>query len=165
MEQERAVSHNPYGKYVEGVDLLATLAETPRRIESMVRGWTDARLESSYAPEKWSARQILVHLAQCELVFASRLRFGLAQDGYVVQPFEQDDWMRVEEHLDARSALDAYLAVRGMNLAMCRRLTPAHHARTFTHPELGTIDVEWVIRMFAGHERHHLLQLETIHRA
>src|SRR5688500_16809908 len=89
MEQERAVSDNPYGKYVEGVDLLATLAETPRRIETMVLGWSDDRLEASYAPEKWSARQILVHLAQCELVFASRLRFGLAQDGYVVQPFGQ----------------------------------------------------------------------------
>jgi hypothetical protein len=30
------------------------------------------------------------------MVFALRLRFALAQDGYVIQPFEQDDWMNNE---------------------------------------------------------------------
>ena len=39
---------------------------------------SDKVSERSYAPGKWSARQLLVHLAQSEIVFATRLRFALA---------------------------------------------------------------------------------------
>ena len=36
---------NPYGQYVEGRDVLASLDETPRRIGALVRGWPRERDE------------------------------------------------------------------------------------------------------------------------
>lgn len=156
------MSNIPYAKYVEGLDLVASLAETPRRIETLVRAWDGARFEQSYEPGKWPARKILVHLAQMEMVFATRLRFALAEEDYEVQPFDQDPWMAVEEDGDGRAALDAYLALRAMNLAICRRLTPSQRARTFTHPQFAEINVDWILTQVAGHERHHLPQLEAI---
>src|SRR5215204_1090421 len=74
---------NPYGKYVEALDVLACLEDTPARIESLVRGWPRANDEHSHAPGKWTARQVLTHLAHIEMVFANRLRFALAQDNYL----------------------------------------------------------------------------------
>ena len=156
------MTENPYGKYVAGEDVIASLDTTSRRIAAIVGAWEPETYERRYAAGKWSGRQILVHLAQSEMVFSNRLRFGLAQDGYVVQPFEQDPWMAVETAGDGRAALDAYLALRQMNLAMCRGLSPAQRTRTFMHPERGPIDVDWVMTMFAGHERHHLPQIEAI---
>jgi len=156
------VTDNPYGKYVQGEDVLTCLEETPRAIDAAVRGWSAGAFERSYAPGKWSARQLLVHLAHAEMVFATRLRFALATDDYVVQPFEQDDWMRIEPETAADAALAAYLALRRVNLACCRTLTPAQRARPLAHPEYGRIDVEWVMTMFAGHERHHVPQLEQV---
>jgi hypothetical protein len=156
------VTGSPYGKYVEGKDTVKCLEDTPRLIEAAVRGWPAAAFERSYAPGKWSARQLLVHLAQAELMFATRLRFALAIDGYVVQPYDQDEWMAIEPGATADAALAMYLAVRGMNLALCRTLTPEQRGRRLTHPEYGTIDVEWIMAMFAGHERHHLPQFESI---
>jgi uncharacterized damage-inducible protein DinB len=155
-------STNPYARYVEGVDVIAALEETPRRLQALVAGWPREAFERSYAPGKWTARQVLAHLAQIERVFASRLRFGLTVTDYVVQPFDQDDWMAVDEGVDAESALTTYLALRRMNVAVCRRLTPGQRTRPFTHPERGAIDVDWLMAMFAGHERHHLAQLEVI---
>jgi len=111
---------NPYGKYVEGLDVLKCLEDTPARIESLVRGWPRERDEHSHAPGKWKARQVLTHLAHIEMVFANRLRFALAQDNYLVQPFEQDDWMNNESSQDALVALETYLSLRRMNLALCR---------------------------------------------
>jgi uncharacterized damage-inducible protein DinB len=156
------MSENPYAKYVQGEDLLLTLERTPARIERTVRAWPSGAFERSHAPRKWSARQVLAHLAQAEMVFATRLRFGLAEDGYVVQPFDQDAWMSVESQADGLASLEAYLALRRMNLALCRGLTPAQRARTFRHPEKGEISVEWVMTFFAGHERNHVPQLEAI---
>jgi uncharacterized damage-inducible protein DinB len=156
------MTDNPYGKYVEGEDVVASLDTTARRIADVVGRWPAAAFERSYAEGKWTGRQLLIHLAQAEMVFANRLRFALAQDDYVVQPFDQDPWMTAEEAGDGASALAAYLALRKMNLDLCRRLTPLQRLRTFRHPERGEIDVNWVMTMFAGHERHHLPQLEAI---
>jgi hypothetical protein len=160
--QNVTVSNNPYAQFVEGRDVMQCLDETPKRIESLVRTWPRQKDEQSHMPGKWKARQVLTHLAQIEIMFAARLRFALAQDGYVVQPFEQDDWMTNEFSQPALTGLDSYLALRRMNLALCRSLSPAQRAKTFTHPEFGVLDVDWLMAWAAGHERNHLPQIEKV---
>src|SRR5690242_9454308 len=102
---------NPYGKYVEGRDLIGSLGDTPERIAAIAAGWDDAAYERSYAAGKWTARQILIHLAQAELVFSTRVRFALAEPNYVIQPFDQDPWIALETQPTGQQALDAYLAL------------------------------------------------------
>jgi uncharacterized damage-inducible protein DinB len=159
------MSTNPYEKYVAGEDVVHSLERTPRRIENIVTSWPEDAFQRSHAPGKWTARQLLTHLAQAEIVFGNRLRFGLAEDGYVIQPFDQDAWITAEPKADGHSALAAYLGLRQMNLALCRSLTPEQRGRAFTHPEHGAVTVDWVMTFFAGHERHHLPQLEAIGRS
>jgi hypothetical protein len=153
---------NPYGKYVEGRDLIGSLSETPERIAAMTAGWSEDAYERTYAPGKWTAREIFIHLAQAELVFSARVRFALAQPGYVVQPFDQDPWIALETQPTGPEALDAYLALRRFSLPLWRALTPEQRARRCMHPERGEIDVNWLLTMIAGHELNHLPQLEAI---
>jgi hypothetical protein len=162
MDEGVRVTENPYGQYVAGRDVLASLAETPARIEALVSGWDETAFERSYGPGKWSARQILIHLAQAELVFSTRVRFALAESDYVIQPFDQDPWLAVETTAGARLALDAYLAIRRLNLPLWRGLSPAQRARRFTHPAFGEVDVDWQLTLIAGHELNHLPQFEAI---
>jgi hypothetical protein len=105
---------------------------------------------------------LLTHLVHAEMVFGERVRFALSTPDYVVMPFDQDAWMKVEHAVDAASALAAYLALRRMNLAFFRSLGPEQWTHRFQHPERGEIDVNWVITALAGHDRHHLPQFETI---
>jgi hypothetical protein len=72
--------------------------------------------------------------------------------------------MAIEPPASALNALDAYLAMRRMNLQLCRTLTADQRTRRFTHPEFGELDVDWLMNWCAGHERHHLPQVETIAR-
>src|SRR5688500_5121160 len=153
---------NPYGEDLGNRQPLEALAETPDRIRQLVEPWSEARFQRSYAPGKWSARQVLIHLAQTELALGTRARFALTQSGYTAQPFSQDDWMPLDAHVDARTALDAYLTLRRLNLAMWRALTPDQMNRRFTHPEYGELTVGWVMAQMAGHDIHHLSQLQAI---
>lgn len=149
---------NPYGEDLGNRAPLEALADTPWKIKAAVEGWTDADFESSYAAGKWSFRNVLVHLAQTELALTTRARFALSQDNYASQAFSQDDWMAIDNSADARSALDAYLALRRFNLAMWRALTPEQLARPFMHPEYGSLTVGWIQAQIAGHDVHHLKQ-------
>src|SRR5215471_21299441 len=46
------------------------------------------------APGKWSIRQIIAHLADTELLLATRLRFVIAQDNPTLVAAAQEDWAR-----------------------------------------------------------------------
>jgi hypothetical protein len=151
---------NPYGEDLGARQPLAALGETPGKIRDVVAHWNEADFESTYAPGKWSFRKVLVHLAQTELALTTRARFALSEDGYASQSFSQDDWMAIDHHAGARTALDAYLALRQFNLAMWRALTPEQIDRTFTHAEYGELTVGWIMAQLAGHDIHHLKQFE-----
>jgi hypothetical protein len=153
---------NPYADALGSRDPVAALADTPQKIRALVESWPTARWEQSYAPGKWSARRVIVHLAQTELALTTRVRFAASQDGYVSQPFDQDTWLALDDHADGATALDAYTALRRLNVAMFKGMTPAQRQRVFKHPEYGDLSVEWVAAQLAGHDLHHLKQLQTI---
>lgn len=157
------IARNPYADDLGDREPLSALAETPEAIRRLLAGWSDEQFERSYAPGKWSARLILVHLAQTELALPARARFALTQDGYQAQSFSQDDWLPLDEGADARTALDAYTMLRRLNLAMWRRLTQEQRDRRFSHPEYGELTVGWIMAQMAGHDIHHLRQFEVIH--
>jgi hypothetical protein len=153
---------NPYAEPLGNRDPLEALGDTPSRIKALVEGWNDGQFERRYAPGKWTARQILIHLAQTELALTTRARFAMSEEGYKAQAFSQDDWMPIDSGLSARTALNAYWSLREMNLGMWRALTPAQRERTFTHPEYGTLNVWWIARQLAGHDIHHHRQLAAM---
>ena len=153
---------NPYAASLGSRDPLDAMAETPSRIRQIVSALGPAGLARSYAPGKWTARQLLVHLAQTELAFGVRVRMALTSDDYVVQPFDQDRWMASEPATEPAAALAAYEGMRSLNLTLFRSLSSADLGRVFRHPERGQLEVRDVVNMLAGHELHHLGHLETI---
>jgi len=153
---------NPYGKALGDRDTMRALADTPERLRAIAEAMTAAQFAGSYAPGKWTAEQLFLHLAQTELAFGLRVRMAITSDAYVVQPFEQDDWLRREPGSGGLEAARAYYALRQFNLPLYRSLTPAERAKRFHHPERGDMCVEWILELIAGHELHHLAHFEII---
>ena len=153
---------NPYGADLGDRAPLDALADTPGRIRVLVESWSDDEFERSYAKGKWTARQVLLHLAQTELALTARARFALSEERYQAQSFSQDAWIPLDAQASARTALDAYTSLRQFNLAMWRALTLDQRDRQFTHPEYGTLTVWWIAAQIAGHDIHHLKQLAQL---
>ena len=49
-----------------------------------------------------------------------------------------------------------------MNAAFFGALSSSDRQTTFTHPEYGAISIDWLVHQMAGHQIHHLRQLERI---
>ena len=154
----------PYTKDLGDRDPLPTVRENAARIRELTRGWPAERFAKSYAPGKWSAGKILTHLAQSELAFGARVRLALSTPNYVATPFDQDVWMAKETGLTGAEALEAFLALARMNAVFFEGLSAADRATPLSHPEFGTLTVDWIIHQVAGHQVHHLHQLEQIAR-
>ena len=71
---------NPYASYLGERDPNEVIAGTAKKLRQYADVFGSRRLGQAPAPGKWSAREILCHLADCEIVFAYRLRQTLAED-------------------------------------------------------------------------------------
>ena len=150
---------NPYVSFLGGEDPVAVIGATGQRLSNLLQS-VDA--DRAPAPGKWSPREILCHLADCEVVFAYRLRQAAAQPHHVIQPFDQDEWAKVYSSYSAPEALHVFSTVRGWNLALLKALPKETFAKTLNHPERGDMTFQTVVETMAGHDLNHLKQMEAI---
>ena len=153
---------NPYASFLAGQNPLEVIAVTAATLHSVKAGLSSEQLNRSPAPGKWSIREIICHLADCEMVFAFRIRQTLAEPHHVVQPFDQDIWAKPYAAYTLDAALAAFTAVRDWNLALLRSLPPEAFAKPMTHPERGTMTLQTVIDTMGGHDINHLRQIQGI---
>ena len=155
---------NPYATFLLGRDALQVVAETPARLSDLAEKLGDQGMERSYAPGKWSARMILCHLADSEVVFAFRLRQALTEPHHIIQPFDQDAWASSysSSNLSGAAALRVFLALRQWNLALLKNLPKTTFTKPVTHPERGSMTFDTLFETMAGHDLNHLRQLDAI---
>jgi uncharacterized damage-inducible protein DinB len=153
---------NPYEGFLDDRPVELILSTTPKTLTSMLAAIGTEKSTVAPAPGKWSAAEILCHLADCELVFGFRLRQTLAEDGPTIQPFDQDRWAATYAGIPASQALNVFTALRQWNLTLVRAAGPAAATRTMTHPERGTMTFQTVLETMAGHDLNHLGQLQRI---
>ena len=153
---------NPYEKFLDGRPIQDILAATPATLAGFIETIGPARATTPPAPGKWNAAEIVSHLADCELVFAFRLRQTLAEDNPTIQPFDQEKWAAHYPSIPANQALDVFAALRGWNLQLLRTVMPQAAARPVTHPERGAMTFQTIIETMAGHDLNHIGQLQRI---
>jgi uncharacterized damage-inducible protein DinB len=155
---------NPYDKFLDGRPVETILADTPNKVAEYLEVIGHDKSATEPAPGKWSAAEIVSHLADCELVFGFRLRQTLAEDDPTIQPFDQDKWAWAEQysHIPAKLALEVFGALRKWNLQMIKTALPAAANRKMTHPERGTMTFLNVVETMAGHDLNHLGQLHKL---
>ena len=153
---------NPYASFMGDRQPREVIEVTASHLQTLLAGLGPDGAERAPAPGKWNARQILCHLADCEIVFAFRLRQTLAEDYHVIQPFDQDRWAAMYDAFDAGSALAVFTVVRGWNIRLLKATPPVVLDKKLAHPERGEMTFRTVIETMAGHDLNHLGQIERI---
>lgn len=157
-----ATSLNPYAGFIGNSKADDVLADTPNHLSEILDRLGPDGLERSYAPGKWTAREIICHLADTEIAFAFRLRQTLAESHHTIQPFNQEAWARNYQAIPAKTALNTFSILRRWNLMLIHTAGPQALAKPVTHPERGHMTFETIVETMAGHDSNHLRQLETI---
>jgi uncharacterized damage-inducible protein DinB len=153
---------NPYAKFLAGQQPIPVIEATPAYLHQLLAPLSEAQIEHSPAPGKWSIREIVSHLADCELVFSFRIRQALSEDHPQIQPFDQGIWGERYAAYDFPSAMMLFHAARNWNLKLLATISEADRQRPTTHPERGTMTLWTLVETMAGHDINHLQQLEPL---
>ncbi|HEY2895726.1 MAG TPA: DinB family protein [Gemmatimonadaceae bacterium] len=157
-----ATELNPYAKFLGDARAQDVLETTAITIARLIRNSDAAQLTRAPAPGKWSLRDILCHLADCEITFGFRLRQTMAEPHHVIQPFDQEAWAQPYGTLDAHDALDAFTAIRRWNLLFIRAVGSAAESKAVKHPERGEMTFRTIVETMGGHDINHLRQIEKL---
>jgi len=109
-----------------------------------------------YAPDKWTAREVIGHLSDTERVLSYRALRIARGDQTVLSSFDENAYVPAGEfeRRTMKSVLDEFLGVRSATIGLVDGLTEEFAARR-GHVSSGEISVRALMYVIAGHEVHH----------
>jgi hypothetical protein len=148
-------------------DPLEVLAQTAPVLAAVVGTNAVTLLRTRPYEGKWTASEIIGHLADGEWVYGYRLRLIFCEDHPAILGTHQDSWVARQRHNEREPSelVDMFRTLRQLNLAMWSTISEADFTRTSQHNERGPESLSVMLRMLAGHDLSHLDQISRTIRA
>jgi hypothetical protein len=129
-----------------------------------LEGFPEESLSAHPLPGKWSAREIVHHLADSEMASALRLRQLLDEENPVIHGYDQDNRaarLKYNER-DIAPAFDALRGARATTVQLLALMSEDDWKREGTHTESGRYTVEDWLRIYAAHAHNHAAQIRRL---
>jgi hypothetical protein len=146
----------------EREQLIALYADGYRAVSEALLKITPEELDARAAPAKWTARQIVHHLADSEMTAAVRFRLLVAEDRPSIKGYDQDEFARRLHYARPHEAsLELFRAVRASTAELMSRLTEADWLREGTHTDTGRFGLDTWLRIYGPHAHRHADQIRV----
>lgn len=143
-------------------DPVDVLSRTASALDDIARTHAAEELRRRPFADKWTPNEIIGHLVDGEWVYGYRLRLVLCEDAAAILGTHQDAWVLRQQHneRDPSELVEIFRALRQLNTAVWRQLSPADLSRVGRHNERGAESLAVMLRMQAGHDLSHLDQID-----
>ena len=148
----------------ERLTLIDQIAATPEKMRAAVAGLSEEQLDTPYRPEGWTVRQVVHHVPDSHLNSYVRFKLALTEENPTIRAYDENLWANTD---DARTApvevsLDLLEALHRRWVLFLRSFEDKDFARTFNHPELGSVSVDKNVALYAWHGRHHVAHITSL---
>jgi uncharacterized damage-inducible protein DinB len=148
-------------------ELIANYLAGPKQLRDAIAEMSAQQLDSSPVPGKWSTRQVICHLSDCEALYADRMKRVIAEDNPPLRAVDPDlfaaslayDTRVIEEEL---SHIEA---VRKHTARILKTLPESAFQRTGIHSADGPLTLETLLKRIVGHIPHHVKFIEEKRQA
>ncbi len=151
----------------ERAALVARYAAGVAEVEQALEGFPAGQLTARPFPGKWTAAEIVHHLADSESQSAIRLRRLLVERFPVIVGYDQDQWAR-DLHYNERPigpALAAFRAARETTAQLFAFMSDDDWRHLGWHTESGSYHTERWLEIYAAHAHGHAEQIRRLREA
>jgi hypothetical protein len=149
------------------IALIARYRQGYAEVVAALDGFPPDRLTARPFADKWTAAEIVHHLADSETNSAIRIRKLLTEAHPVIQSYDQDEWAR-QLHYQERPiepSLLAFRAARETTAQLFEHMTEADWRRLGWHDHAGSYHTERWLEIYAEHAHGHADQLRRLKAA
>lgn len=145
--------------------LIANIRALPDLLAAAVSSWNDAQLDYRPAPEEWSARQIIHHVADSHMNAFIRMKLALAEDTPTIKPYDQEVWAEMVDTLESPIE-DSLLILDGLHarwVLLWESLSDPQFAHVYYHPESQRqVTLDEHLAYYSEHGLSHIQQIDRI---
>jgi hypothetical protein len=134
-----------------------------RRLEARFAGLPEDALDYRPAPGEWSAREIVAHLVQTEIVYGYRYRAILAEPETGLAGYDQETWVSAlpESRWPMPLLLQHLDSLKSLNVALLEQVPVEDRLRWALHSERGPESLGAILGAIAGHDLMHEAQIDA----
>ena len=143
---------------------LDDVEQTPARLRAAVQDLSEQQLDTPYRDGGWTVRQVVHHVPDSHMNSYVRFKLALTEDEPTIRPYLENLWAELPEAKTAPVELSLALLEslhKRWNLTL-RGIRPDQWNRTFRHPEMGTMNLEKALALYAWHGRHHVAHVTAL---
>jgi hypothetical protein len=143
---------------------LDEIEHAPANLRAAVAGLSNVQLDTPYRPGGWTVRQVVHHVPDSHLNSYVRFRLALTEDEPTIKPYDESRWAELTDSRTAPIEISLALleSLHGRWMLLLRSLSPADFAREFRHPELGTVNLDRTLALYAWHGCHHVAHVTSL---
>lgn len=151
----------------ERQELIGRYKDGYNQIAESLSGFPQDSLPAHPIPGKWSAAEIVHHLADSETTSALRLRRLLVEDHPLIQGYDQEAFAaRLDyNNRDMAPALEAFRSARATTAQLFDLMSADDWQREGTHSESGAYTPEDWLQIYAAHAHNHADQIRRLREA
>jgi uncharacterized damage-inducible protein DinB len=145
---------------------LDDVAATPANLRTAVKGLSEAQLDTPYREGGWTVRQVVHHLPDSHMNSYVRYKLALTEDDPTIKPYAEDRWAELADTKATPVEVSLVLldSLHDRWVRLLRSLKPDEWQRTFRHPEVGPMNLEKALALYAWHGRHHVAHVTELRK-
>ncbi|PUB04350.1 DinB family protein [Paenisporosarcina sp. OV554] len=135
-----------------------------KMLREAIEGLSEDELRFKPASDKWSIHQILIHMADSEMVSTQRLKKVLSEEEPLLMSIDQDAWANAlgYEQLDREQYLLLFQLLRSSMLPILAQLTSEQFERVGNYADAGRFTFKELLEYRVQHVRGHLAQIKQV---
>ncbi|MEW6507993.1 MAG: DinB family protein [Bacteroidota bacterium] len=131
------------------------------KLQSALQNYPKQAFDYKPAPDKWSIREIILHLADSESVGYARCRKIIAESATTITPYNQDIWAEELNYKDQDLdlALELFAQLRLLTFKLLEKIPEQKWNNYIIHPERGKVTLEEWLGIYSNHVDVHISQM------
>jgi hypothetical protein len=143
-------------------ELIQAYAKGYDKLVEALEGVSEQLLMFKPAPDKWSIKEVIIHVSDAEMVAIYRMKKIISEENPLYFKFDPDAWAIQMNYqaLDMQPYLEMFKSQRSAMCTILRGLNESDWSRTGVHNVTGKQTLQDVVQMFIGHVDRHIKQME-----
>lgn len=135
------------------INEIATLAE---KLTAVLNNLTEEQLNTPYREGGWTIKQVVHHLADSHMNSFIRFKLALTENNPVIKPYDENLWAELSDSkIPINLSLDLINSLHQRWVILLNSMTATDYQKNLTHPEIGQLDLNKCLALYAWHGNHH----------
>jgi uncharacterized damage-inducible protein DinB len=161
----------PIGKFAytparndeERQERIQSIATLPNQLRSLVQDASPEQLATPYREGGWTVRQVVHHVADSHINSYVRCKLALTENDPTIMTYEEAEWAKLPDNeLPVEVSLRLLEALHERWTHLFQSLSPEQWQRTFRHPQMGSVNLDKTLALYAWHGEHHLAHVRSV---